>query len=98
MMLLQEGINSSAIKRHQCLNQVIAVDGGVMVRRCKLAERSHPEFVFVAELPIVLGCNPLQLCVRLRSEYRLQDVRQPGSTAQKQVEHSLPIHTNWFCG
>src|SRR6266581_9306535 len=31
VMLLQEGINSSAVQRHQCLNQVIAVDGGVMV-------------------------------------------------------------------
>src|SRR5258708_32852957 len=42
VMLLQEGKNSAAIKRHQCLNQVIAVDSGVMIGRCKFAECSHP--------------------------------------------------------
>src|SRR5260370_35418919 len=97
-MLLQEGKNSSAIKRHQRLNQVIAVDSGVMVGRCKFAERSHPELVFVTELPIIAGCNPLQLCVSLRHGDRLQDARQLTSTAQKQDENPFPIHTHWLRG
>src|SRR5258705_12029219 len=97
-MLLQEGKNSSAIERHQRLNQVIAVDSGVMIGRCKFAERSCPERVFVTEFPIVLGCDPLQLRVSLRGEYRLQDVRQLGGTAQEQFEHSLSVHSNWFRG
>src|SRR6266404_7557393 len=98
VMLLQEGINSSAIERHQRLNQVIAVDSGVMIGRGKFAERSCPERVFVTEFPIVLGCDPLQLRMSLRGEYRLQDVRQLGGTAQEQIEHSLSIHSNWFRG
>src|SRR5437868_8406862 len=59
VMLLQEGINSSAIERHQCLNQVIAVYSGVMIGRSKFVERFYPEFVFVTELPVIFGCNPL---------------------------------------
>src|SRR5947207_8268583 len=98
VMFLQERINSSAIERHQCLNQMIAVNSGVMIGRRKFAEGSYPELVFVTELPIILGCNPLQLRVSLRGEYGLQHTRQLGGTAQKQVKHSLSIHTNWFGG
>src|SRR5260370_18938901 len=65
VMLLQEGKNSAAIKRHQCLNQVIAVDSGVRIGAGKFAAASHPALVFVTELRIFSGSTPLRLCVMI---------------------------------
>jgi len=82
-MLLQEGINSSAVKGHQRLNQVPAVDSGAMIRGRKLAQCSYPQLVFVTEVPLVFRRNLLELCMSVRGEYLFQDVRQLGSTTQK---------------
>src|ERR1700751_1892855 len=76
VMLLQEGINSSAIQGHQWLNLVVAVDSGAMIGRRKFVECFYPEFVFVTELPVILVCDSLKFCVSIRREYRPQDVRQ----------------------
>src|SRR4030095_8564733 len=97
-MLQQERINSSAIERHERLDQVIAVDRCVMVGGCKFAKCSYPELVLVTELPIILGCNPLELCVGFRGEYRLQELRQVGSTTQEQVKDSLSIRARRLRG
>src|SRR6266850_2473850 len=83
VMLLQKGINSSAIERHQGLNQVPAVDSGAMIGGRKLAQCSYPQLVFVTEVPLIFGRNPLELCMSVCGEYRFQDVRQFGSATQK---------------
>ena len=72
MVFQQEGIDSSPVEGHQCLNQMVTVQDGMVIGSREFIECFYPDVCREVQPPIIQSCNALDLCVSSRLENGLQ--------------------------